>query len=262
MSNEDAVLTGGARRLRARAAMLAGIALLVAPAPPALATHTPPTRVQVEQYAPLPCTIACPNMDTGATVFGDVCNASGPAGSVDKTVFEITDPTHPVVIETQPDVDYDSFVCTDTEPSVLVTPLVVEWCCPMWLPGPVDVYLGCPEVADVSLEQVHRFNGGANDRFVLVSYNWSDPSPLPVRINGAVRVVDDSYGPPTLPSVPMTGLDGGTGWLPHEDRDDGTPAAGAACITSATLTGRRGVVTRAQRRAQRGVATGRPLRRA
>lgn len=186
-------------RSRSPSALIVVIVLSALPAQPASATHSHPTKTHVVQNAPLPCTVACASWVPDMLSPEAQCHTPGPQGSFDRTVFEITEPTRWITIETYPNIDYDSFLCTDTEPSRLIEPLVPD-CCGGLTRG--IYHVGCYEEASIHLGDVHRVNGGENDRFVLVSYNWLDNSSLPVQLTGPVRIVDDSFEALPVPPLP------------------------------------------------------------
>lgn len=187
--------------------LVAAGSLALTPALPARANQPAASTVRVEQYAPVPCVVACPYWEPTPELPPDICNTPTPPGSFDKTVFEVTDPTRVVVVEAWSSIDYDSFVCTDTEPSVLVKPFEIWWGCPSPFIPVFDVYLGAGEGVEFMLERLHRANGGANDRFVVISYNWSDVESLPVVAKGPVALVDDSFDATAVPTLPAPAAD-------------------------------------------------------
>lgn len=161
------------------------------------------SRVWIEHEAPVPCSIACPYWDAPRAAGFDPCAAPFPQGSWDETTLTFVSDGF-ASIETQPWLDYDTFVCTDTTPRRLVASLarplelpptargasrteacITGSCCP--------ANMGCAEDGWISRTQLHRVNGGANDRFVVVSYNWFDYQSLPIRITGSVEIVDDTF---------------------------------------------------------------------
>lgn len=157
--------------------------------------------ITVEHDAPLPCAVACPYWEPGSLAGFDECAEPFPEGSYDYTTFRLTSATEVVHIEARSVIDYDTFVCTDTEPSVLVDRELdfATWC-PIRVRGS-NVHVGCIEDFDITLDTLHAKNNGVNDRFRVISYNWADIAPLLVRLRGPVEVVDDTYEAP-LQEIP------------------------------------------------------------
>lgn len=152
----------------------------------------------VTQYAPVPCSTACAYWDAAAAAGADVCAQPFPAGSYDQTTFEIAGEEALVEIRTRSVWDYDSFVCTDTEPSRLVASLANLLngdCHTGTVAGRALLPLGCVEWGTFTLAWLHEVNGGVNDRFIVRSYNWSDVEPLPIDLWGPIQLIDDTFEP-------------------------------------------------------------------
>lgn len=163
---------------------------------PATATTEP--ALQIEQYAPLPCTVACPYWDVAETAGFDACSAPFPQGSFDVTRFRITGPGLVRIAATSV-VDYDTFLCTTGPEQEHATTCRGSQVC-TWVPqrcnglaGVDAIAVGCTEQLFITLGELHVRNGGINDEFLLRSYNWSDYAPLPITLTGPVEVIDDSY---------------------------------------------------------------------
>lgn len=168
-----------------------GAAVLSVVIAPAHASSEGAETIEIEQHAPVPCAIACPYWDGPRAAGFDACsNPTLPRGIWDETTFEITEDAPPVSIGAWSTYDYDSFVCTDTEPRRLLISMAnsINDRCTF-----AGNYYPCPESASFTRSHLRAANGGVNDRFVLVSYNWWDPGALTVQIGGPVTVLDDSY---------------------------------------------------------------------
>lgn len=163
---------------------------------PAQATHDrgSPT-VTLTQTAPLPCLAICAHWETPNALGYDVCAKPFPPGAYDETTLRITG-SGVVSVQTQPVDDYDSFICSDTEPRVLIAQLgnlLAEVCSGGTL-GPFMASMGCRESGDITLAIIRAATGDPTaDRFVLVSYNWLDAAALPVVMWGPVEIIDDSF---------------------------------------------------------------------
>lgn len=164
------------------------LALAFASAPAGVGARPAPP-VQVTHRAPLPCAEACSIEIRRTTLGRGPCADSAPAGSFDQTVLTLTgDGT--VDLETGGNIDYDTYVCTDTEPSVLVEDLFEE--CYGHAPWS-DHGIGCSEAGSFTRSQLLEANGGANDRFRIRSFNYADIDAISIRVWGPVSMVDDSY---------------------------------------------------------------------
>lgn len=161
-------------------------------APSTNVSHAAST-LRIEQFAPLPCSVACPHWDAAMAAGYDVCADPFPQGSFDETVMRMTSQEGAVEIDAYSHIDYDTFLCTNTEPRVLMEPLAhvyTEDCGshfgPRW---PV----GCSEHLRLGWRALQDANGGTGDEFIIVSYNWSDTAPLMVVVSGPAEIVDDRY---------------------------------------------------------------------
>lgn len=160
----------------------------------ARADHLGPPVITVTHEAPLPCSVACAYWDAPDAAGYNECGNPFPQGSYDESTFRLTSRNGVVHIQTYPVYDYDSFVCTDTEPSVLVTTMAPGCCYPCHgIGGNTAIALACEEGTDLTYSGLVAANAGANDRFVIISYNWSDTEPLPVKLWGPVELIDDSF---------------------------------------------------------------------
>lgn len=153
------------------------------------------TEIRVEHRAPVPCAVTCANWEPARSAGYDVCDRPFPPGSFDRSTFRITEGQRLVSVTSHFAADYDLFLCTDTEPSVLfpVGCLSGQKCMDWNCQPTVILYIGCRESLELSLESLHRVNGGANDRFRVVSMNWLDPGSAHVSVRGPVELVDDSF---------------------------------------------------------------------
>lgn len=148
----------------------------------------------VEHFAPLPCSVACAYWDAPDAAGYNECGNPFPEGSYDESTFRLTRQTGVVHIEAHSVNDYDSFICTDTDPRVLVSPVGGGCCDPCdGIAGNNAIAWACVERGDLTYSGLAASNGGANDRFVIISYNWSDTEPLPVKLWGPVEIIDDSF---------------------------------------------------------------------
>lgn len=160
------------------------VAAMLVPASSAAADTT----VEFEHSAPVPCSVLCPYW---INFFGeDECSATLPPGSFDETVLAFTEQRGVVEVAAFPLVDYDIVVCTDTEPRRVVISLgnpIGEPCNVAGTPS------GCAEHGGFRYANLMAANGGANDRFVVRSYNFSDVASVPVELHGPIEIVDDSF---------------------------------------------------------------------
>jgi hypothetical protein len=154
--------------------------------------------ITLTHSAPLPCAVACSYWHQ-ADLGYDECNPF-PEGSYDKTLMRIGQ-TGTVHIEATSPIDYDTFVCTATSPSLLVVGLANELgedC--NGIAGNNAVAVGCTEEGDVTYAGLTAVNGGFNaDQFWIISYNWSDNGTLPVKVTGPATVINDNYTAAGLP---------------------------------------------------------------
>lgn len=182
--------------------LLVAVALgCVSASPVGIASATHPPTVSVVHHAPIPCAVMCANWEIPTTAGADVCSDPFPPGSHDESIYRFTDTPGWITVTTSPVMDYDTYVCTDTQPRRLVATLannLAELCAGGPIPGVGVTGWSCPESGVVTLAALHAVNGGENDRFVLISYNWSDLYPLPVELWGPVELVDDSYDPTAI----------------------------------------------------------------
>lgn len=159
---------------------------------------TAQTPITVTHTAPVPCVVACAYYDVPESAGFHACNDPFPPGSFDRSRFRFTG-NGIIVIETRPVIDYDTFVCTVTEPSYGIGACGFPFKCTYGtdsctqVAGRDEILIGCPEYIDLTLNLLHAVNGGANDEFFVVSYNWSDHAPLPVTVTGPAELLDDSY---------------------------------------------------------------------
>lgn len=178
-----------------RAIILGAVASLAAVTPQANAAIT------LTHSAPIPCAVMCAYWDApGAAGFNE-CSAPFPEGSYDKTTLKLTSTTGVVHIEAQSPIDYDSFICTDTNPPVLVQTLANTVGDPCeGLAGNNAAAVGCLESGDLTYNGLVAANGGVNEfNFILISYNWSDNGELPITITGPAVVLDDTFTAAGLP---------------------------------------------------------------
>jgi hypothetical protein len=176
--------------------------LVVGALAPLRATASIPPEVTVEHFAPIPCSVACAHWEAPDAAGFDACADPFPAGSYDFSTFRLTATSGVVTIEARSVIDYDTFVCTTTEPSVHVGTVgscgwrakctsIGDEC--TGIAGRDALAVGCIERKSVTWSALTAANGGANDEFRLISYNWSDTAPLPIGLWGPVALVDDSY---------------------------------------------------------------------
>lgn len=179
-----------------RTIILGAIASLMAIMSPAKAAN-----VELIHSAPVPCAVACAYWESASTAGFNECSAPFPEGSYDKTLLKLTSTTGVVHIEAQSAIDYDSFICTDTNPPVLVQTLANGLGDPcQGLAGNNAVAVGCLETGDLTYSGLVSANGGVNEfNFILISYNWSDNSVLPITLSGPVAVLNDTYTAAGLP---------------------------------------------------------------
>ena len=179
-----------------RTMILGAMASLMAIVSPAKAAT-----VNLTHSAPIPCAVMCAYWDApGAAGFNE-CSAPFPEGSYDKTTLKLTSTTGVVHIEAQSPIDYDSFICTDTNPPVLVQTLANTVGDPCeGLAGNNAVAVGCLESGDLTYSGLVAANGGVNEfNFILISYNWSDNGVLPITLTGPVEVLNDNFEAAGLP---------------------------------------------------------------
>jgi hypothetical protein len=177
-----------------KAIILGAIVSLAAITQPANAAIT------ITHKAPLPCAVMCAYWDVPSTAGFNECAAPFPEGSYDVTKMRLgNNGTGLVSISAKSTIDYDTFICTDTDPSQLVVSLaniVGEDC--DGIGGRSAVAIGCLEEGNLTYSALVTANGGINEfSFRLYSYNWSDNDVLPVNITTSggqtVIVTDDSY---------------------------------------------------------------------
>lgn len=145
-----------------------------------------PPVITVTHTAPLPCSYAC----GGEREAGfDLCGNPFPEGSYDKSTFRLTSSSGVTTVEARYQIAWFSVICTDTEPSVLVT----SACGLCYGCDGIAAATDCSEWIDLTWSGLMAANGGANDRFIVMSYNWSDTEPSTVKLWGPVELVDDSY---------------------------------------------------------------------
>jgi hypothetical protein len=167
-------------------------ALLAALTSPSALTAHAASPLRIEQSAPLPCAAACPYWEVSSAAGYDVCANPFPRGSFDETVMRITSTEGVVEIGAYPFIDYDTFLCTNTQPRVLIHSLAHyrEEC-----GAHFGFYwpLGCSEHQALTWGGLQAANGRTGDQFVILSYNWSDTASLLVSVSGPAEIVDDSY---------------------------------------------------------------------
>lgn len=176
---------------RAALAVALGLAALISPG---TASAMPLT---LEHEAPVPCSVACAYWEGGDAAGFDVCTKRFPPGSYDYTTLRMTADGIAHVQATSV-IDWDTFVCTTDGQRLMVACGRLEKCT---LPGDGcsgvagqrAVAVGCTEQKFITLNDIHAANGGANDEFILLSYNWSDYAPLSITVSGPAEIVDDSY---------------------------------------------------------------------
>lgn len=148
--------------------------------------------IEVEHYAPLPCTVLCPHWDVAELAGYSPCPDPFPAGSYDQTTFRFTteDPDALVSIVAKPEVDYDTYVCTATEPSLEVANGANLLGTPCDDPFGLK---GCEEHIQVTQGLVASRTSWVSTDFIVRSYNWSDIGSQSIRVEGPVEIVDDSF---------------------------------------------------------------------
>lgn len=159
------------------------------------ATEAPPL-FTLEHAAPLACTVMCAYWDAPGAAGYNECSRPFPDGSYDQTLLRLTSRQGVVRFEMRSEIDYDSFICTNTEPPVLVPAFldpIGDNC--SGITGRGDpIAVGCLERLDLHHSALVAANGGVNEmEFIVISYNWSDTGSLPVNVWGPVEVIDDSF---------------------------------------------------------------------
>lgn len=171
---------------------LLGLATLIGPSSAAA------TDLSIEHFAPVPCSVACAYWDAPSAAGFNECANPFPPGSYDLTRLRFTDEDLIRITATSA-VDYDTFVCTtNLEPLTIMTCGRLQKCSQVpepctGSPAPNLLAIGCTERITLSLNWLHATNGGINDEFLLISYNWSDYAPLPITITGPAEILDDTY---------------------------------------------------------------------
>lgn len=177
-----------------RRIVLGMAATLLAIAPTAKASE-----IEIVHEATVPCAIAC---GYGLSEAGfDPCSNPSPAASYDQTHFAFdTQQPHPRFADmvASSELDYDTFICTDTDPPVYVDVVhcsTRRWqCVPTTCTGPVPgVSIGCDESLRVTQAQVLAASDLATSDFIVRSFNWLDRGVVTIAIDGAVFVTDDSF---------------------------------------------------------------------
>lgn len=163
------------------------------------------TKIEVTHTAPLPCTIVCPYYDAPEALGYSPCAEPFPKGSWDETTFRFTrtTPDAAFYILAMPYMDYDTFVCSDTQPRVEVASFNGLCCAPCEGPvGPTPAFsLGCGEDGTITYMGLKYALGYAPEdpRFVLMSYNWSDVGSNHITLEGDVELVSDDFTADPLP---------------------------------------------------------------
>lgn len=153
-----------------------------------------PATVSVTHSAPIPCAVACGYWDAPSAAGFDECSNPFPTGSYDETTFRLTSLTDVVHIQAWSRIDHDHFVCTDTEPRVLVQAIANLCCEPCdGIAGEGALAIGCTDSVDLTWSGLSAANDGANDRFIVMSYNWSDTGSSLIDLWGPVEIIDDSH---------------------------------------------------------------------
>lgn len=152
---------------------------------------------QIIHDAPIPCSVLCPHWDLEDN--GRICNGPNTPGTYDQTYFGWLADSELAfagfIIE--PTVDYDIFVCSATEPSVLVSGAnLVGTCSGLGVPG---VPIGCRDQILLSRRAVLEATQGSTDAFFLRSFNWSDIGPAPIQVWGPIQITDDDFEGIPLP---------------------------------------------------------------
>ena len=175
-------------------ASFAGIALFLSLSNAAASHGRGPATVSVTHSAPIPCTVACGYWEAPSAAGFNECENPFPEGSYDETTFRLTSTTDVVHIQAWSRIDHDHFICTDTEPRVLVQAIANLCCEPCdGIAGEGALAIGCTESGDLTWSGLSAANDGANDRFIVMSYNWSDTGPSLVDLWGPIEMLDDSY---------------------------------------------------------------------
>lgn len=155
--------------------------------------------IQLEHFAPLPCSVACAYWDAGGAAGFDECAKPFPAGSYDVTRLRITEDRQVVQIDATSVIDYDTFACTTEGRRIDFLACGRMQKCSQTggrcngVAGIDEIAVGCTETIWLTLNALHGANDGLNDEFLLISYNWSDYAPLPITITGPAEVIDDSF---------------------------------------------------------------------
>lgn len=170
------------------------VLLAISPAGAEAVPPGPPT-ISLTHEAPVPCALVCAHM-LGPDLLRDPCASPFPDGSFDRSTLRITQPGGSVYLHAWASIDWDVVICTATEPPKIAGYLASNLCggCNECRgPGGERTWLGCEEYAQLSWEHLESVAAGSDGRFLLTSFNWLDPEPLPIRAWGPVEVVDDSF---------------------------------------------------------------------
>lgn len=155
--------------------------------------------VNLTHTAPVACAVMCPYWDVPEALGYSPCTDPFPEGSYDESVLKFTSNTQTAAIDilAQSQMDYDTFVCSDTDPRVEVANFanIVDQECEGVL-GPTPVAsLGCTETGTITYSGLVAAIGfpPPGDRFVVMSYNWSDTFNNEIRLTGPVALVSDNF---------------------------------------------------------------------
>ena len=178
-----------------RKIVLGALATILSVTPPAWSWGEPtdPPTLSVVHEAVLPCTLACAYYLPSESGF-DECEPPA-SGSHDVSTFRMTSDRGLVTVHAWPELDWDMFLCTDTEPSTLIQCLGCNsfdmYECRG--PGGNTTHLGCEIYDYITWSGIEAASPGSNGRFRLVSYMWLDRAPLPINLWGSVELIDDSF---------------------------------------------------------------------
>jgi hypothetical protein len=160
--------------------------------------------IEVLHEAPVACAAACAYWGVPGALSYSECENPFPEASWDQTTFAFyptqEDPWAEITVESH--LDYDSFVCTNTSPSLTVMSLssaLYEQCYGR-VAGDAQTPFGCREHAILTWQVLIASVGfPPPDRsFIVRSFNWLDPGEARVTVSGQVGLVDD-YAPVCVP---------------------------------------------------------------
>jgi len=170
---------------------------------------------KVTHRAPIPCHFVCPYWTDGpgGNRQGDFCPAEEPVGTFDKTLFRIQNTpagvapqnTDAIDVWSKSDIDYDSWVCTDTNPPRLIVSManILADECEGFFGQESLVPVGCEEHGVFTVGELRQVSANPSaTRFWVVTYNWLDTSSITLELWGSnangnpkniIGIVDDSY---------------------------------------------------------------------